>query len=87
MSFSNKSPKDSEIVKALADFASRGKYEMTPRGAKVVNDLYVQVAALINRLERQEEEEENNQLEKALQEMANTASQEAIEEEGMAYDE
>jgi hypothetical protein len=46
--------KRSEIVIALANVASKGKYEVTPQGAKIMNDVFAQAAALINELEAEE---------------------------------
>ena len=48
--------KDSEIIIALANIASRGKYEVTPAGAKQMNDVFAEVAKLINKLEAAEAE-------------------------------
>ena len=46
--------RDSEIVIALADIASKGKYEVTPVGASHMNKVFLQVAQLINKLEAEE---------------------------------
>lgn len=48
-------PKRSEVVIALADVASRGKYEVSPAGAKQMNAIFDEVAKLINELEAEEE--------------------------------
>ena len=48
--------KRSEIVKALADIASQGKYNVDPKGARLINSVFEQVAALINELEAEERE-------------------------------
>lgn len=54
-------PKDSVIVKALADIASQGTYNVNPKGARTMNEVFELVADLINRLEAQEAEEEANE--------------------------
>ena len=55
----------SQVVIALADMASQGKYDnVTPDAARKMNALFELVATLINNLE----EEEKNQLEQAKQE-------------------
>lgn len=46
--------KRSEVVLALANIASKGKYEVTPAGAKVMDEVFVAVANLINELEAEE---------------------------------
>ncbi len=46
--------KRSEIVLALANVASKGKYEVTPAGAKIMNEVFIEVANLINELEAEE---------------------------------
>ena len=53
--------RDSEIVLALADIASRGKYEVTPSGAKHMNSIFDMVAGLINRLEEGEANNEDSE--------------------------
>ncbi len=63
--------KPSEVIIALADMASRGKYDnVTPVMAKQWDRLFVLVAELINKLE----EQENNQLEQQKQHEAAQAS-------------
>jgi ATP-dependent protease HslVU (ClpYQ) ATPase subunit len=47
-------PKRSEVVAALADIASRGKYEVSPIGARQMNEVFEHVAKLINELEAEE---------------------------------
>ncbi len=47
----------SQVVIALANMASKGKYEVTPDGARAMNDLFERVAALVNELEAEEIEE------------------------------
>lgn len=46
---------DAQIVQALANIASKGKYEVTPEGANIMNSVFVKVADLINRLEAAED--------------------------------
>ena len=46
--------KDSEIVLALANIASQGKYNITIADAQKMTALYEQVATLINKLEAAE---------------------------------
>ena len=46
--------KRSQIVNALADLVSAGKYELTGHGARQMNELFVEVAQLINELEAEE---------------------------------
>ena len=53
--------KDSQIVVALANIASKGKYEVTPEGARIMNATFEKVADLINRLEAAEVEESNDE--------------------------
>jgi hypothetical protein len=64
----------SQIVIALADMASKGKYDnVTPQVAKQMDQLFQLVAELINQME----EQENNELEKAQQEaMADSSDKE-----------
>jgi len=52
--------KRSQIVTALANVASQGKYEVTPEGAKKMNAVFELVAGLINELEAEEKEAEEN---------------------------
>lgn len=49
--------KRSEIVIALADIASKGRYEVMPSGARIINQVFDQVAQLINELEAEEAKE------------------------------
>ena len=52
--------KPSVTVTKLANLASRGKYDnVTPPVAKQMNELFVEVAALINQLEEEEKELDN----------------------------
>ena len=47
--------KDSQIVIALADLASKGKYDnVTPMVAQQMNELFAVTAGLINRMEAAE---------------------------------
>ena len=46
--------KRSEVVVALADLASKGKYTVEPAGAKYMTELYAVVAQIINELEAEE---------------------------------
>ena len=48
--------RDSEIVIALADIASKGKYEVTPVGARHMDKVFNLVAQLINKMEKEEKE-------------------------------
>jgi hypothetical protein len=48
----------SEVVLALADVASKGRYEMTPTGAKHMNEVFEAVAQLVNELEAEENSNE-----------------------------
>ena len=48
--------KDSEVVLALANVASQGKYNITIADAQKMTALYEQVATLINKLEAAEAE-------------------------------
>lgn len=50
--------KRSQVVIALANVASKGKYEVTPAGSKTMNDVFVAVAELINKLEEEEAAQE-----------------------------
>ena len=55
---SNK-PKQSEVVKLIADLASQGVYkEVTPQGARNMNNIFAMVAELINELEASEKADE-----------------------------
>lgn len=72
-------PKDSVIVKALADIASQGNYNVNPKGARTMNEVFEMVAGLINRLEAREAEQEASIAE--LVEEANFAATIAAEEE------
>jgi len=47
----------SQVVIALANLASKGKFEVTPAGSAAMNEVFVAVAELINELEAQEAEE------------------------------
>jgi len=47
--------KQSEVVVALANLASQGRYEVTPEGARRMNQVFAAVATLINELEAAEE--------------------------------
>lgn len=55
--------KDSEIVKALADIASKGRYDIRPPEARQMNVVFELVAGLINRMEAAEKEETNDNTE------------------------
>lgn len=46
--------KRSEIVLRLADIASKGEYKVTPKGARVMNQVFELVANLVNELEAEE---------------------------------
>lgn len=46
--------KRSKIVIALADLASRGRYDVDPAGARQINQVFEAVAGLINELEAEE---------------------------------
>jgi len=46
--------KRSEVVLALANIASKGKYEVTAAGAKVMDEAFRAVAEVINSLEEEE---------------------------------
>jgi len=46
--------KRSEVVIALAEIASKGKYKVTAAGASAMNAVFVEVANLINDLEAEE---------------------------------
>jgi len=46
--------KASEVVRALAEVASKGKYTVDPGGAKVMNEVFQAAADLINAMEAQE---------------------------------
>lgn len=52
--------KRSEIVLALAEVASKGKYEVTPQGARQMNAIFEKTAQLINELEEEEREATND---------------------------
>lgn len=71
----------SQIVIALADMASAGKYDnVTREGAKRMDELYRLVAELINHME----EQEANQLEQEKQEaIADTADKENVDEDSV----
>lgn len=43
--------KHSQVVQALADLASSGRYNVDPAGARNMNALFVEVARVINELE------------------------------------
>ena len=58
--------KDSEIVLALANVASQGKYNITIADAQKMTALYEQVATLINNLEAAEAELEAAREEEVL---------------------
>jgi len=46
--------KKSQIVQALADIASQGKYKVSVDGARKMNDVFIAVAKVINELEAEE---------------------------------
>ena len=73
----------SQVVSALADMASQGRYDnVTKQGSRNMNALFEMVAQLINALEAQEAEEDNNNaLEQATQDAAAIA---LAEDEGLA---
>jgi len=48
----------SEIVVKLANFASLGKYTLSPAEARAVNKLFEDVAEVVNSLEAEEKESE-----------------------------
>jgi len=50
--------KDSQIVLALAEIASKGKYEVLPEGARQLTAVFEMVAGLVNRLEAREKADE-----------------------------
>jgi len=50
--------KRSEIVSALANIASQGKYTVDPQGARAMNNVFAAVAGLINELEAEEAADE-----------------------------
>ena len=45
-----------QVVIALANLASQGKYEVSPVGARNMNQLFEEVAKVINSLEEEEKE-------------------------------
>lgn len=47
----------SEVVIALAEVASQGKYTVSPEGARRMNEIFDQVAKLVNCLEAEERKE------------------------------
>lgn len=52
--------KRSEIVQALANIASQGKYTVSPDGAQRMNAVFDAAANLINELEAEEREDNDN---------------------------
>lgn len=50
--------KRSAVVKALADVASKGRYEVNPEGARHMNAVFALAADLINELEAKEAAED-----------------------------
>jgi len=52
--------KQSQVVKALADLASSGRYTVDPAGARNMNAIFTLVATLINELEELEEENDDS---------------------------
>ena len=51
-----------QIVQALANIASQGKYEVSPDGARRMNAIFDAAADLINELEAEEvKEKEDNE--------------------------
>ena len=52
--------KRSQIVNALAEVASQGKYTVDPAGARNMNAVFTVVAELLNELEAEEAAEEEN---------------------------
>lgn len=52
--------RDSEVVVALADIASKGKYEVTAAGVRHMNQVFDEAAKLINRMEAAEGEQNDN---------------------------
>lgn len=50
----------SQVVLALAEIASKGKYEVSVAGARQMNAIYEEVAKVINSLEAEESAAENN---------------------------
>jgi len=53
--------KKSQVVLALANLASRGKFEVDPQGARIMNQIFEDVAKLINELEAEEKAAEKEQ--------------------------
>lgn len=53
--------RDSEIVMALADIASKGKYEVTAAGSQHMNKVFEEVAKLINRMEAEEKNNDDSE--------------------------
>lgn len=49
-------PSRSAIVKLLADVASQGTYQVQPKGARTMNQVFELAAGLINELEAEEKE-------------------------------
>lgn len=67
-----------QIVVALADMASKGKYDnVTPAAARQMNAIFDAAAALINQLE----DAEKNALEQATQDSQAISIDEAVEGE------
>lgn len=52
--------KNSEVVLSLSRLASIGKYEVTPKQAREMNALFVEVARVINEMEAQEKQNDDN---------------------------
>ena len=52
--------KKSQVVKALADIASQGRYTVDPKGARNMNKVFELVAYVINELEAEEANEGKN---------------------------
>ena len=53
--------RQSQIIQALADIASQGKYTVSPDGARRMNEVFEEAANLINELENEERKEINSE--------------------------
>ena len=73
--------KDSEIVLALANVASQGKYNITIADAQKMTALYERVATLINKLEAAEAEADFLDIEESGTRLENMGVRDVVEAE------
>ena len=78
--------KDSEIVLALANVASQGKYNITIADAQKMTALYERVATLINKLEAAEAEAAFLDIEESATRLENMGVRDVVDAEAETTD-